>query len=45
MANLNPGDKAPAFEAKDQNGNTVKSADYLGKKLFVFFFPKANTSG
>lgn len=45
MTRLNPGDNAPAFAAPDQNGNTVKSEAYAGRKLFVFFYPKANTSG
>jgi peroxiredoxin Q/BCP len=42
---LTPGDAAPAFEAPDQNGNTVSLADFSGRKLFLFFYPKANTSG
>ncbi|RAU82578.1 thioredoxin-dependent thiol peroxidase [Pontibacter arcticus] len=42
---LNIGDKAPAFESKDQNGNTVKLSDYLGKKVVLYFYPKDNTSG
>ena len=45
MARLNPGDKAPDFEAPDQNGNAVGLADYAGKKLLVYFYPKADTSG
>jgi peroxiredoxin Q/BCP len=45
MAQLNPGDKAPAFSAKDQHGNTVALADFKGKSVFIFFYPKANTSG
>jgi peroxiredoxin Q/BCP len=45
MAQLHPGDPAPAFTAPDQNGGTVKSSDYSGSKLFVYFYPKANTSG
>jgi len=45
MAELKPGDKAPAFEAKDQDGNTVKLADFTGRRVFVYFYPKANTSG
>ncbi|MHA6249888.1 thioredoxin-dependent thiol peroxidase [Pontibacter sp. CAU 1760] len=42
---LNIGDKAPEFEGKDQNGNTVKLSDYLGKKVILYFYPKDNTSG
>ena len=45
MAALNPGDRAPTFEAPDQNGQTVRSADFAGRDLFLFFYPKANTSG
>ncbi len=45
MTTLKPGDKAPDFEAKNQAGNTVTLADYKGKKLVVFFYPKANTPG
>jgi thioredoxin-dependent peroxiredoxin len=45
MTILTPGDTAPAFEAPDQNDNTVSLAAYRGRKLFLFFYPKANTSG
>jgi peroxiredoxin Q/BCP len=45
MAQLAPGDPAPAFSAPDQNGSTISSGDFSGKKLFVYFYPKANTSG
>ena len=42
---LKPGDKMPAFEVKDQSGNTVKSADFIGRKTIIYFYPKDNTSG
>ena len=45
MATLQKGDKAPNFTAQDQDGNTHTLADYKGKKLVVFFYPKANTPG
>jgi peroxiredoxin Q/BCP len=45
MTSLKIGDKAPQFEAKDQDGNTVKLTDYTGKKLVLFFYPKASTPG
>ena len=45
MKTLKVGDKVTSFISKDQNGNTVRLADYAGKKLIVFFYPKANTPG
>jgi thioredoxin-dependent peroxiredoxin len=42
---LKIGDQAPAFEGKDQNGNTVRLRDYKGKKVILYFYPKDNTSG
>lgn len=45
MTTLQKGDKAPQFEAKDQDGNTIKLAYYSGKKLVLFFYPKASTPG
>tara|TARA_R110000764_G_scaffold232047_1_gene324042 strand:+ start:23389 stop:23835 length:447 start_codon:yes stop_codon:yes gene_type:complete len=42
---LKVGDKVPDFSAKDQDGNTINLNDYKGKKLVVFFYPKANTPG
>nr|WP_299381933.1 thioredoxin-dependent thiol peroxidase [Allomuricauda sp.] len=43
MKILKVGDKVPEFSAKDQDGNTINLSDYQGKKLVVFFYPKANT--
>jgi len=45
MTHLNIGDKAPDFSAKDEQGQTVSLSDYKGKKLVVFFYPKASTPG
>ena len=45
MTTLKKGDKAPIFESKDQRGNTIRLHDYLGKKLVLFFYPKASTPG
>lgn len=45
MTTLKVGDKAPAFFGKDQDGIQHTLADYIGKKLVVFFYPKANTPG
>ena len=45
MTTLQKGDPAPNFTALDQDGQAHKLSDYLGKKLVVFFYPKANTPG
>ena len=45
MNTLKVGDKAPDFETKDNQGLTRRLSDYSGKKLVVFFYPKANTPG
>ncbi|MEW7292983.1 thioredoxin-dependent thiol peroxidase [Aquimarina sp. 2304DJ70-9] len=45
MTTLKEGDKAPNFSALDQEGNTITLNDYKGKKLVVFFYPKASTPG
>ncbi len=45
MTTLKVGDKAPNFESIDQDGNTIKLSDYKGKKLVLFFYPKASTPG
>ena len=42
---LKIGDKAPALEAPDQNGETKRLSDYAGKKLILYFYPKDNTPG
>jgi peroxiredoxin Q/BCP len=42
---LKIGDRMPDFEVMDQNGNKVRSADLLGKKTIIYFYPKDNTSG
>jgi peroxiredoxin Q/BCP len=42
---LSIGDKAPDFNSKDQNGNPIKLADFHGKKLVLYFYPKDDTSG
>ena len=45
MTSLKIGDKVPAFSVSDDRGNIQSLEDYLGKKLIVFFYPKANTPG
>ena len=45
MSELKEGSKAPSFNAVDQNGNTISSEDYQGKKLILYFYPKDNTPG
>jgi len=45
MAALKEGDKAPGFTAKDQNGKTVSLADFKGKTVILYFYPKDDTPG
>ncbi|MCG9791012.1 thioredoxin-dependent thiol peroxidase [Flavobacterium algicola] len=45
MTTLKQGDKAPDFSGIDQDGTAHTLADYAGKKLVVFFYPKASTPG
>ena len=45
MTTLKIGENAPNFEAKDEKGNTIQLSDYAGKKLVLFFYPKASTPG
>ncbi len=45
MAQLKPGDKAPDFQLPDQNGKKIRLADFKGRRLLVYFYPKAQTSG
>lgn len=45
MTHLKIGDKAPAFSAKDQNGNIIDLENFKGKKLVLYFYPKDNTPG
>ncbi len=45
MTPLKVGDKAPDFQAKDQNGNEISLSMFKGKKLVLYFYPKDNTPG
>tara|TARA_B100001142_G_C14189105_1_gene599237 strand:+ start:375 stop:506 length:132 start_codon:yes stop_codon:yes gene_type:complete len=42
---LKAGDKAPNFSLPNQNGENVTLDDFSGKKVVLWFFPKASTSG
>ena len=45
MSTLKAGDKAPEFTAKDQNGKEVSLADFKGKTVILYFYPKDDTPG
>ncbi|MDI1255946.1 MAG: thioredoxin-dependent thiol peroxidase [Flavobacterium sp.] len=45
MTTFKKGDKAPNFSGTDQEGKSHQLSDYKGKKLVVFFYPKADTPG
>ena len=45
MTQLKAGDKAPDFKLTDQRGGNVKLGDFKGRKLLLYFYPKAGTSG
>ena len=42
---LKVGEKVPDFESVDQHSNIIKLSDFDGRKLIVFFYPRANTPG
>src|SRR5262245_25932005 len=42
---LKPGDKAPAFAVKDDTGKDVRLADFAGKRVVLWFYPRADTAG
>ena len=42
---MNVGDKIPEILGSDQSGRQIKSSDYRGKKIVLYSYPKANTSG
>ena len=42
---LEPGKKAPDFSLPDEEGRPVRLSDYKGKRVVVFFYPKAMTPG
>lgn len=45
MITLQAGDKAPNFSGINQDGKTIKLADYKGKKVILYFYPRDNTPG
>jgi thioredoxin-dependent peroxiredoxin len=42
---IEPGDKAPNFTLSDQDGNEVKLSSLRGRKVVLYFYPKADTPG
>lgn len=42
---LQIGDSLPKFESQNQDGKSISSENFKGKKLVVFFYPRANTPG
>jgi peroxiredoxin Q/BCP len=45
MAKPKEGEKAPDFNAKDQNGKAVSLSDFKGKNIILYFYPKDDTPG
>lgn len=45
MTLLQPGDKAPDFTSVDQNGESISLANFIGKKVVLYFYPKDDTPG
>jgi thioredoxin-dependent peroxiredoxin len=45
MAELQHGVEAPAFTLLDQSGSPVSLSDFRGRRLLLFFYPKAGTGG
>jgi len=45
MAKLSVGDNAPAFSLPSQDGTIVSLSDFKGKKVLLYFYPKADTPG
>lgn len=45
ITSLKVGDKAPEFSGLDQNGKSISLADFKGKKLVLYFYPKDSTPG
>lgn len=42
---LKPGDRAPEFKVKADDGSDISLRDFRGKNVILYFFPKASTPG
>lgn len=42
---LEPGDAAPDFTLPDEGGKKVRLSDFRGRRVVLFFYPRAGTSG
>src|SRR5205809_168616 len=42
---MKPGDKAPAFKLPSSTGQTINLADFKGKRIVLYFYPRADTPG
>ena len=42
---VSTGDRAPAFNLSDQQGNKIRLSSFKGRKVLVYFYPKADTPG
>ena len=45
MTTLQVGERAPAFDSVDENGDPISLSNYIGKKLILFFYPKDDSPG
>jgi peroxiredoxin Q/BCP len=45
MSELKTGDIAPGFALKDQDGKTIRLSDFKGRKILLYFYPRAETPG
>ena len=45
MPLIEPGEKAPVFALNDQHGHTHRLADYAGRSVILYFYPKDDTPG
>jgi len=45
MPQLTSGDGAPAFTLLDQSASPISLSDFVGRKVMIYFYPKADTPG